>query len=265
VTDMESDSYGDAPGPANQEIGANRPPATYDEELRLENRDLFLRYEALEAERAKLPAMIADDAALAEVGKFVVRARALAKDVDDRHKKISAPHKEKANTCDVVFLSRGLKGRVEASKGLAEAVADVYTAAKEAARRAELAREAERIRLEAEATAYEAKSLDEGGMHAVADMLESQAEHQDKAADKLEAKAAGSTADLVRARLDGVTAGGRTIWTADIEDAAKIDLNLLRAHILGHELKQMVDRFVSAGGRELAGVNIYPKAVSTFR
>jgi hypothetical protein len=245
-------------------LGHNRAP-TYEEELRLEHKALFLRLEALKLEREKLPAIANSDADNTALGRFVVNCRDLIKDVDAAHKTVSQPWKEKATTCDKVFLTRGLIGEVDSLRAVVQALADDFAARKERERRRQLEEEAERIRAEADAKAYEAEALKDAGSHSAAEVLESQSEHAERHAARLESKADGAPAAVLRTHADGVTASGREKWAFEILDADKIDLNALRDAIYGHELAQIIQRFVDGGGRELPGVRIYAKTIATFR
>ena len=260
MTDLDDDDYG-APAPA----GHNNPPPTFEEELRLENKDLFVRLDALKLSRDKLPTAIENDDQNAVVGRWVVQARELVKDVEVAHKEAKRPIQEKVTTIDTMFLSRGLAGEISKLVDVVKALADDYATRKDAERRKQLAEEAERKRLEAEAASYEAAALKEAGSNSAAEVVISQSEHADKQADRLEAKAAGSVAGVLRTSRGGVTASGREKWVFEIQDLDKIDLNILRDTFYAHELNQVIQRFVDGGGRELPGVRIFPKTIATFR
>jgi hypothetical protein len=256
MTEPDDDGYGD--------IGHNQPP-TFAEEILEANKPLVLRLDALKLERDRLPAVINTDAENATVGKFVTQARALTKDIEAEHKKVVAPYKEKANTIDEIFLSRGFVGEIKKLVDVVQALANDYAARKEKERRRQLEIEAEAKRQEEEAKSYEAAALQDAGSHSAAEVVISQGEHAAKMANRLEAKAQGSAAQVLRTAHDGVTASGRTKWTYEITDLDKVDLNVLRDAIYGHELQQIIQRFVDGGGRELPGVRIYEKTIATFR
>lgn len=260
-SDLSDPGYGDEPAPP----GHNNPPLTFEEELRRDHQSLFLRFEALKLERAKVPAKLETVADLAVAGKTVLLARGLVKDVDAAHKTASKPHKEKAKACDKVFLTTGLIGEIDNLRAVIQALADDYTERRAAAERKRLADEAAALRAKETNASYEAEHLREAGSFNVAEVVESQSEHIGKAAERMEAKADGGVANVVRTRMDGLTASGQTVTTYEIEDAAAIDLNRLREFIYDHELTQIIQRFVDRGGRELPGVRIYDKIISTFR
>lgn len=257
--DLTDDGYGD-PAP----VGHNKPP-TFEEELREANRDVFLRVEALKASAQKLPAVVNSEADNALIGGFIVDARAVTGAVERAHKAAAAPYKEKAAACDVMFLTRGLTGEVKRMVDVVQALANDYAARKERERRRQLAEEAERLRREEDARAYEAAALKDAGSHTAAEVVESQSEHMGKAADRLEAKAEGKVADVLRTRAEGVTASGRKKWDFEIVDESQIDLNVLRDAIYGHELRQIIQRFVDGGGRECPGLRVYERVIATFR
>lgn len=262
MSDLESTTYGDEPDDRHA-IGANNPP--FDEVLKGEHKELFLELDALKLAKEKVKPVIDSDDELESIGRLVVSARNLIKKAAKAHTEAKAPFKAKADICDAVFLSKGLKGEVENLLAFIQAIADDYTTRKAEAERERLRKAAEELRQQEENQAYETAALKEAGAHGVAEVVESQSEHTARAADKLESKADGAVKDVVRTRFEGVTAGGRTVWTYEIEDAAKVDLDLLRRHIFDHELRQMIDRYVAAGGRKLPGVRIFEKVVSTFR
>lgn len=262
MTDLDDDTYGDEPAP----VGHNQPP-TFEEEVRAEHQDVFLRLEALKLARGRLPAKIETDVQNAEVGRWAVEARAVIAAADKAHKAACEPYKVKAAAIDKLFLTRGVKGEIEALRKVVQALADDYAARKERERREELARQAEQRRLQEEAAAYEAEALREAGSHSAAEVVESQSEHASKAADRLENKAQGKAADVLRTQHEGVTASGRTRWIGEVVDLDKIDLNALRdaGAFYASEIEQVLQRFVDGGGRECAGARIYEKVIATFR
>lgn len=264
MTDLDDDCYGDEPADPRLAVGANHPPS-FEEELREAHKEVFLRVEAMKLARAKLPPVVNSDEDLAKIGRFVVGARDLAKAIKAAHQEAAKPIKERATTCDKLFLTRGLTGEVESMKAVVEALGHDYTARKEAERRRQLQAEADARRLEEEARAYEAAALKDAGSHSAAEVVESQSEHLGRMADRLETRSQGATADVVRTQMDGVTASGRKMWAYEIEDAEKIDLNLLRDCLYAHELNQWLARYVNGGGRELPGVRIFERTVATFR
>lgn len=264
-TDLDDEGYGEESTPATAGLGDNKPPATFEDELRIDHQDVFLKLDALKLSRAKLPVKVDDDTGLEQVGAFILEARALVKAAERAHKAAKEPFKLKVETCDKLFLTKGIAGEVAKMTAVVQAIADDYTERKAAKRRVELAAAAERARTESEGASYEAQNLQAAGSHSVAEVVLSQGEHAEKTADRLAKKAAGGVSDLVRTHMDGMTASGRTVWTFEIEDSSKIDFNALSTAILDHELRQIIQRFVDKGERLLPGVRIYEKNVSTFR
>lgn len=266
MSTIDDGDYGEAPPAA---IGDNKPPATYADELREEHASLFTRLTALELDRAKLPIAVDSDAHLATVGTFVKNARELVKDAKAAHRKGSEDIKAKAKTWDAVFLTGGLCGAVAKLQEVAQALADDYTERKEAARREAIRRETERLRELAGEQQYQAQAYAEAGAHTAAEVVESQAEHTAKAADRAEAKADGKTADVVRVNHGNVTTSGRQVAAYELEDLATLDLNLLKGVFLEHELAQIfqryADRMKGDPARSLPGLRIFQRTISTFR
>ncbi len=267
MVDDDEGGYGEDPA-VIAGIGDNKPP-TYEEELRLEHKPLFLRLEAMELERGKLPAIINTDEDLEAAGKFIIQARGLAKDAGSAHKKASAVVKEKAKTCDKVFLTNGLVGTVDQLKAVVQALADDYTERKAAANRLRLLAEADALREKAGERAYEAVVLQEAGSHRVAEVVTSQVEHLDKAADKLETRAEGGTATVVRTKFEDVTASGRTVPAYELLDIEAVDLNLFKGLFFEHEIAQIFQRYADrnkgAEDASVPGLRVYQKTISTFR
>jgi hypothetical protein len=259
--DMASDSYGeDEPPP----IGHNSPPS-FEQEVREAHREVFLRFDALKISRDKLPAIVNSEEENARVGAFIVEARAVVKAAEGAHKAAKAPLKEKTDTIDGLFLSKGLCGDIENLRRVVQALADDYAARKEKERRRQLEIEADRKRAEEDAAAYEAQALRDAGSHSAAEVATSQSEHTGKAADRIERKAQGSVAQVLRTQHEGVTASGREKWVYEVIDREKIDLNELRDVLYGHELDSWLQRYVDGGGRDLKGVRIFSKVIATFR
>lgn len=274
MNDLTSDTYGDdgvvfvqTSGGVNvpAAAGHNNPPST-EAVIRQEHAALLARVEDLKTSAARVPAKIASDDDLNLASAFVAEARDVKREVEAAHKKAKEPYKEGADACDKVFLSKGACGVIDALAKSVKAAADAWLAEVERQKREAAAAEAKRAREEEEKRLAEAAALEEQGSHRVAEVLMNQAEGAAFDAEHYEAKAQASTADLTRTRTAaGVTVSGRTIWAGTITDAAKVDLNALRAVILEHELQTFVDRYVARGGRTLPGVEIAERVVSTWR
>lgn len=259
-SDLADPGYGDEPPP----VGHNMPPATYEDEVRREHQAIFLRFDALKLDAQKI-GIVNDDADLETAAKFMKAAAELVKAGDKAHKKGTEEIAKKKATWDTVFLTRGLKGEVGKLTAVVQALCDSFTERKAAENRRKAQADADRLRDAASNAAYAAQEYKGAGEATVAEVLTSQGEHADKAADRMEAKAAGKVADVVRTRFDGVTASGRTVWSYEVTDRAAIDLNVLREVIFDNELAPIIQRYIDRGGRDLPGVRIFEKAVATFR
>lgn len=115
--------------------------------------------------------------------------------------------------------------------------------------------EEERLRREAEELERQAQSEKDIDVAILADQ-----HTQVAAADTTRAErfAAAPVADLSRTRSDlGAVASLRSEWTFRNLDRDKLDLMALRAHLPLAALEQAVRSFIKAGGRELAGVEVY--------
>jgi hypothetical protein len=245
-------------------IGHNQPPS-FEEEIRAEHAAVFRAVADLEAAYDKLPAAVGSEADLALTSKFVVDLGAVVKKVDKAHKDAKAPLKEKVDVIDGLFLSKGLKGRLEAWNAAVRRRNDAWQTEQNRLRRIAAEEEAKRLREAEAARIAEAEALAAQGQHRVAEVVEAQAVHLAEAAQAVAQTAEAAVKDVVRTTTGaGVTVGGRTVWEFEIEDAAKIDLNLLRSVILDHELEGFVSRFVNRGGQALPGVRIYETVKATY-
>jgi hypothetical protein len=261
------EDYGDPEAPPAREpvIGDNKPP-TVKEQIALDHADLLKRVEALKEQAKTVPAEIKTAEDLEMAALFIKSAREVGADVKTTHAKVKAPYKEGTDAADEIFLTRGATGTIEALMKSVKLASDAYQTRIENERREALRQEAIKAEEAAQARLAEAAKLTEEGHHRVADVVATQAQVLEDQAAQTAAKAEGKVGDIVRTTTyAGVTVGGTKKWVGDITDPAKIDLNKLRDVIQGHELVQFVNRFVDRGGRELEGVNIHEKTISTFR
>lgn len=262
------EDYGDPiPPPAakGSVMGDNNPP-TVKEQIRIDHADLLQEVEGLKVLAGKVPLKLAGPEDLETAAGFVGKAREVLKKITKTHERVKAPYKEGADAADEIFLTRGAKGTIEALLKTVQTTTDAYQAQVEEARRKELLKQAEDAAAAAAERQEEAVALEDAGQHRVAEVVLAQAGAAEDMATTAAAAAAAPVKDLVRTTTySGVTVGGKKKWFGDITDAAAIDLNALRDVIQPHELAQFVNRFVDRGGRELKGVKIEERTVSTFR
>jgi hypothetical protein len=94
----------------------------------------------------------------------------------------------------------------------------------------------------------------------LADAVEAHRRASEAVADahKAEQLAAAKAADMSRTRGDyGSVSSLRTYWTFSDLDRDELDLETLRPHLATTALESAVRSFIKAGGRDLAGVEIY--------
>lgn len=246
-------------------IGHNMP--VIDEAyLREHHKALLAKVASLKETAAAVPSEIKSPQDLEKAARFMQIAKAIDKEVTDTHKDGKEPHKKAGDAYDKVFLSKGAKGEIDTLMTSVRRATDAYQTALEKKRREEAEAQAQAA-AEAERQAREAaEAAAQKGSHHVAEVLDRQADAAAAQAAAAADLAQAPAKDLVRSHTShGVTVGGRKKWVGEIEDAAKIDLNKLRDYLPEHELQQLINRYVDAGGRDLPGVNIYEKTISTFR
>jgi hypothetical protein len=230
-------------------IGHNHPPDGDALTARLAETtaDLAARSAELLAAVERVPATLDDEAIFSRSVDFTAQIKAHVKAIDKRRTAEKEPFLSGGRAVDAFFSAAAapLTAAVEAiDKRL-----NAYLRAKEAEARRQ--REAEAARLRAEAEALAAAAQTEATLTQAVE-LEAQA---DATADHA---ARAASVDLTRTHAAmGSTVSLSAPWTFEVVDRNAVDLVALRPYLPAAAVDQAIRGFVRAGGRNLAGVDIY--------
>lgn len=154
-----------------------------------------------------------DDEGFGKIGALIVKARGFANRADEIRTAEKAPILEAGRALDAWF--KNTLSDMGAQQSKLQGMADAYARQKAAEARAKAEREAAEARAKAEA---ERQRADAAKSVTAAANAEARAENLEAKADAAAAQAAASDADLVRARVGGVTASATGAWVATITD-----------------------------------------------
>lgn len=210
------------------------------------------------------PKIIKSQNDLNGVGTLIRDARAMAKKANDARVAEKEPFLSGGRDVDSFFKT--LTDRLDRISQFFQKIADEYqrAVAVEARRKAE--EEARKARQEEEARLAQAMAAREANRDKHAEQHTAKAEAAGFAAERAEAVANTSAADLTRQRLDsGVLATSKEAWTFEITDFDAVPLDKLRPYFTRAHVEQAVRLAVKQGRRELAGVRIYEDIKASFR
>lgn len=244
----------------DQIFGSNKAPV--EEVLKADFADLREEVASTTRRAFEMPTKITSEDDLAKVGVFISDCKALVKKIDAVRLEEGKP---------ILDAQRGLNDFFKRLSGLVcdniepcQRAADNYArqkAAEERARREREAADARRKEEEARAKAERARSAD------AAILANAKAEMEAGKAERAEAAAGAGVAELVRTRVEGVTASARADWAFRIDDYDAVDLNTLRPYLARADVEKAIRSMVriQKGGTRLAGVTVYEDVKSTFR
>lgn len=283
-------------------IGHNQPPeaptpAVILDGLKDRHSELVARKNQLLNTGATVPAVIEDEETAKRLADLLAMFRDLLKQTKGQFELEKAPYLTAGRAVDG-FFTAGIKDPIErmgselkqrqlryveakAEKERARLRAEAEAQRAEADRKAREAAEAETKRLAAEAEARRVAALQanpnagqepapapqSAPSKAETDLLQ-QAASADQAAAQLERKAEAKPSELGRVRGDlGGVSTIRKIWTGEMTDRAKLDLEALRPHLGEEALNKACAAYARAHGEVgkpapvLAGARIWEKAV----
>lgn len=249
-------------GVVDQIFGNNKAPLP--DVLNADYADLRAEIEALTEEGRELWKPVTGDDAQMTLGRWIVRAKALAKKADGFRTDEGRPILEAQRGINGFFkeLLEPL-GKAESSL---QKLADDYARQKAAEERAKAEADAKAAREKAEAERIKAEQMKTSDAAARA---EGRAELLDAKADAAEERALASDADLTRMRAEGVTASARQSWdfSIDDEDALYASLGALGPFFVIADVRKAVGSMVRAhkGRTQLPGVRVFPKTTANFR
>lgn len=206
-----------------------------------------------------LPGKIRTETDLGIFGQHITDLRALYKRVDGARADEKAPILEAGKKLDGFF--KDICTAVEIAAKRLQSVADDYARQKAAEERARLIEEARKAREKEEAERAKAEA---GNVRAAA-----RAEQAEARAEAAEKAATQSDADLVRARVGGVTASAKTTWAFRVDDYAALQASLgpLGPFLAREDVEKAIRSVVriQKGGTALPGVAVFEDVKSTFR
>jgi len=258
-------------------IGDNRPPEEVDplhERLLEVHGQLIERAGRLISDfGGRCPAEITDDNENEKASDYIKELTGCMKSMEAARVNEKEPFLKSERTVDGFFKKMAdtlekVKKTVAKTKTLYERKkADEERLVREEAER-EAREVAGRARLAAEAAekALEvASDLTDGALDKAIE-AEKMAEQAEKDVVQVARDASAKAADLSRTRsAKGAVSSLRTFWDYRGFDLAAIDLEPLRYHLPAGAIEKAVRSFVKAGGRELAGVEIFENTESVTR
>lgn len=246
----------------HQIFGSNRAPL--DAVLKADFTDLTTRVSKMVERAATLPTKVLTEEQYLAIGTYVVDAREVAKMAEALRTAEKEPLLSATRELDAFF--KGLVNQLTDAVKPLQAGADSYVARIEAEKREAARREAEAARAKAaeeERKAEEARRADHAARAA------GRAEELHAKADEAEARAMASSADLTRARGDGVTASSKTAVTWEFTDKAALfeSLGPLGTFMAEPAVVAAINSMVRVQKMrtQLPGVRVFEKAVSSFR
>lgn len=206
------------------------------------------------------PATVTTDEQRDQLTRLGLDAHKLGKRLDETKLATTKPLRDEVAETNGFFQT--LATRPDKIKTAFQQLVGTYDEAKRAAERRKAAEVAEQARQEAQRKLDEAAASSHGVMSDVVLKEASDAEHRAAVLENA-ALSAGSGPT----RTEGGTISRVTKWDFRIVEAAKIDLNKLRAHFSLAEIEKAIRAHVRANRdtAPLAGVEIFPDSKTQFR
>lgn len=237
--------------------------ATLTEQLAVENEKLLGQVDAF----AKECDDIAKEIASAEDHEACVAAvktvRRIAGTVEAAREERKKPFLQAGRDVDAFFGQ--MTTRLTRIKAVLEQRVQKYLAAQAEKQRREREEAARQAREEQERLLAEAAKAQAGQQDLQSDVLLGQAMVAEVEEKTNLAVAAGPISDLSRTRTAAGTTSLSEVWTFEIEDLSKIDLNQLRGQISEPDIRRYIARAVGLGLRQLDGVRIFQTSKVNIR
>lgn len=242
--------------------GHNNPPLN--EVLTDQYKGLVEDLTAWQASARRAPDRIGNDEQQAGIGKIVVALAKIRGRAEVAHRAEKAPFLEQSRVVDTFFLAGIVKVCTELERGLTVRQT-AYATAKVNAERARARASEEQERREAEDRLCAAQWAEDHGDIDGASQALADAARAETAADAAAQVSGAKPSEIAKVSSGGVTVSARQEWTFEIEDYAKIDLNLIRSTLARVEVEKAIRAAVRLGTRDLAGVKIYEISKATNR
>lgn len=237
-------------------IGDNARPLLTVDALKMDHADMEALVVEWEKKGETVPTIFEDDEDLDAAKAMAPELRKVTKRIDGRREDVKAPFLDAGNVAQSHFKT--LEARINAVLAKHQTSATAYLKRKaDRARVEQEQREAAEREAAAQLTAKATAQASGGDVKAAVE-TQTSANAANERADRASQLATGRPADLARTTT---TAGTSTLvnkFSFKIEDYSKLPPATLWSYLSPAEMNAVVTRFVNAGGRELAGVRIFP-------
>jgi len=249
------------------QIGHNNPPKESEllvQRLRDEHNIPLNNAQKLIEAADRIPAIIEDDEIAGKATDYIKQLNGSKKTLEALRVSEKEPFLSLGRVVDGVF-NAGIDA-IEVAKKKALKPLDEHNKRKEAAERRRREEEAATQRKRAEEDRLAAEAMRKAQQTEVAAELTDKANIGEQVAATMQRGAEEKPCDMVKTRSEtGATAILRTKWVGELSDILMLDIEALRYHIDPAALQKAINSFVSAGGRELRGANIFEKSETVVR
>ena len=248
-------------------IGHNSPPsdAEYlENHLRDVNEPLLNGAQKLIEAADRIPTTIEDEETAAKVSDFIKLVNGSKKNLENNRVTEKEPFLKLGRVVDGFFKT--VTDSLDKAKARAQKPLDAYLLKKAAEERKRREEEAAALRKKQEEELAAANALEKANKATASDNMLEQAAATEAAAQKAQEAAEAKQSDMAKARgTMGAVASLRTRIVGEVVDMKTIDLEKLRPYMTMEAVQKALNLYVSAGGRELRGANIYEKSETVVR
>ncbi|WP_336801757.1 hypothetical protein [Kaistia sp. MMO-174] len=214
---------------------------------------------------SKTPAKCKTEEDFKALGKLIISARQIGKQVEEARKDETDPLFKAQKSIKAHFDA--MADRVTAAIAPLQSAADTYVRERQAQEKREREEEARKLREKEEDARRKAQEAEAAGRTAVAGRAEDRAEALAERAEAIETSST-SAADVVRTRVAGggvATASAK--WDFRIADYDAIDLNKLRPFLNRDHVEAGIRSMVRVqkGNTSLVGVEVFQETKAAFR
>ena len=232
--------------PERHEMGANNPPEpTLIERLAVTYGE-GIQIAAMAAASPPLKVIgLEDTEALDEAVAYVRRMTAYEKRLEELRKEAKAPLDEAVKTAQAFF--KPTIDKVVAAKASVLGVINAHNKLKADAEARAYREAAELERQRAAEQAAAAATIETAGGTAAGDAVLDHAVRSEEMAERMDRKASGPVADLVRQNVGGGVVSGSTVWTFEIVDqpALRATLGALGDHFTAADIEKAVRSYMA--------------------
>lgn len=194
---------------------------------------------------------------------LVKEVRSIASEVEASRKKAKDPFLKGGQEVDTFFGT--VTERLTRIKQAFEKRVQIYLTAQAEKQRLEREEAAKRAREEQERLLAEAAAAEAAKEGMKSEVLVGQALVAEVEQKANEAAATGPLIDLSRTRTASGTSSISEVWTFEIEDLAKVDLNEIRFFFAEADIRKALGNAVRGGFRQVRGVRIFQTSKVNIR